>query len=69
MACDVLISDVTPQRTSMYLPKDKDRAMTEAMVLLQRARNLGVHIPYGIETWQYTQEGSLVVSEESFITY
>ena len=69
MACDVLISDVTPQRTSMYLPKDKDRAMTEAMVLLQRARNLGVRIPYGIETWQYTQEGSLVVSEESFITY
>lgn len=46
-----LTSDVAPQGTFMYLPKDRDRAMTEAivMVLLQRPRNLRAHIPYGME--------------------
>ena len=64
-----LISDVAPQGTSVYVPKDRDRAMTEAiiMVLLQRARNLGAHIPDGTERWQYTREGSLVVGKGSFI--
>lgn len=54
----------------MYLPKDRDGALTETMVivLLQRARNLGAHIPYGLEIWWYAWEGSLVVREGSFIT-
>lgn len=42
---------------------------TMVMVLLHRARNLGAHIPYGLETWQCEWEGSSVVREGSFITY
>lgn len=54
----------------MYLPKDRARAMTEAivMILLQRARNLGAHIPHGMETWQHTQEDSLAVRREVLST-